>query len=123
VLTDIEDIYSMKEDFKYATCACRKAEDFFAVSGMKLRSSNAHALLLCVALTCSYANCVCPPIAHISYFRWLGNLKYPLNQTFRAIVKVCNFSISCGIAPATDTSRHYIFSSDILLSLLKKENK
>lgn len=79
---------------------------------------------MCIALICSYANYVCPPIAHTPYFRWLGNLKYPLNQTFGAIVKVYNFSISYGIAPATDTSRQYnIFISDILLALLKKENK
>lgn len=121
---DIEDTYCIKDDIKYSSWACRKAKDLFDTSSKKLWSSAAHVWLTCIAIICSYANYTCPPIAHTSYFRWLGNLKCPLNKTFRATVKVCNLSISYGIAPATDTSRHCnTFRSDILLALLKKENK
>lgn len=86
-----------------------------------VRSCSCLAYVYCTYLHLCY---VYSPLAHISYFKWLGNLKYPLNQAFRVRLKVCNFSISYGIALAKDTSRYYnICSSNVLLALLEKENK
>lgn len=43
---DIEDIYSMRDDIKCSSWACRKAEDLFDMSSKKLWSSTAHAWLM-----------------------------------------------------------------------------